>query len=314
LLEFPSFSSVRKNSEGLKVIEIKDPSDENRLKYVASAPVGEIGWSVIVERGRQEVLKAQFGFFIHIGVIALLTYSLFIFLFIYRRKRHDYLAQLRFLASELLEVQEKEKKRIAGELHDGIGQVLNFAGVAVKKALKKMPGEKALEAALGMIDTGIRDLRKLHQDLRPSLLDHAGLLTTIEWFCREYKSIYPGVQIKQQLDVSEEEIPEPLKIRIFRVVQEAMNNAAKHSNADSIIVSLKVADQRLELKIEDNGKGIDLESASQIGKGLGLISMKERVLLSGGEFKIRSERGKGTVILCLWPKHLSSNNLISAGP
>jgi signal transduction histidine kinase len=134
-------------------------------------------------------------------------------------------------------------------------------------------------------------------NLRPSLLDDLGLLATIEWFAREYQNTYPTIRIEKQTEIEETQVPDPLKAVIYRILQEAMNNIAKHSKANLVSISLMGKKDGIELVIEDNGIGFDMES---IKRGLGLGSMKERAEFSGGSFDMESVRGKGTLIRASW--------------
>ncbi len=150
------------------------------------------------------------------------------------------------------------------------------------------------------------EVREICMALRPSLLDDLGILATIHWFLREFQKSHPEISIEKQLGVEERLVPEPLKIVIYRVLQEALNNIVKHSKADRVRVALKRKDkdQMLELAIEDNGRGFDLEevlSVESTRRGLGLGSMRERVRLSGGSFSIESAKGAGTVVRASWP-------------
>jgi signal transduction histidine kinase len=141
-------------------------------------------------------------------------------------------------------------------------------------------------------------------DLRPSLLDDIGILATIGWFTREFQKVYTSIQIEKAIDVQEEEVPDSLKVVIFRVIQEALNNIAKHSEANVASLFLRKSDGKLELGIGDNGQGFDLDGVRSIEspeKGFGLSSMRERTELSGGTFSIESSIGKGTTIRASWP-------------
>jgi signal transduction histidine kinase len=140
-------------------------------------------------------------------------------------------------------------------------------------------------------------------DLRPSVLDDLGILATISWFCREFKTTYPGISIETQVGVREDEVPDSLKTVIYRIMQEALNNITKHSGADLVHLSLRGTDEKMELTIRDNGVGFDIEknlSADRPRRGLGLTSMRERAELSGGSFAIESIKGKGTTITATW--------------
>jgi signal transduction histidine kinase len=134
-------------------------------------------------------------------------------------------------------------------------------------------------------------------------LDDLGIIVTISWFCREFERLYSGLRIERLIDIEEEQIPEPLKIVIFRILQEAVNNVAKHSKADLVRISLKGTNSSMELVIEDNGQGFEIEhirSADNAVGGVGLGSMKKRTRLSGGSFSIDSIKGAGTTIRASW--------------
>jgi signal transduction histidine kinase len=136
-------------------------------------------------------------------------------------------------------------------------------------------------------------------NLRPALLDDLGLLPTIGWFVREYQTTYPSIRVEKQTEIEETQLPDPLKAVIYRILQEAMNNIAKHSKANLVSIFLmRKKDDRIELVIEDNGIGFDMES---VKRGLGLGSMRERAELSVGSFDIKSVEGRGTVIRASWP-------------
>jgi signal transduction histidine kinase len=138
----------------------------------------------------------------------------------------------------------------------------------------------------------------------PSMLDDLGLLATLRWFCRHFQQLHGGVKIKLQLQIEEAEVTEQLKIVIYRILQEALNNIGKHSQADFVHVSLSKTGGELELYIQDNGRGFDLREYSAkedfIG-GLGLESMRERTEMFGGSLNILSEPGKGTAVRARWP-------------
>jgi PAS domain S-box-containing protein len=218
---------------------------------------------------------------------------------------------LRLLSSQVLMAQEKERKRISQELHDGIGQYLSAIKYRVEhliltqSAEKGPPGEKpTLEKVIPVIQGAIEEIRRICMDLRPSTLDDLGILATISWFCREFQATYSGVLIKQKIQVEERQIPALLKIVIFRIIQEALNNIGKHSKAGQISLNLTREGRHLHLNIRDNGGGFDLKkaySSDNSSRGMGLAGMKERAELSGGTLTIHSQPGKGTRIQAVWP-------------
>jgi len=232
-----------------------------------------------------------------------------------RKRAEEALAQsekqLRSLSAQLLTTQEKERKRVARELHDGIGQTLTAHKVKLESTLTQVRDgmfvnlDESLEALISMIKYSIEEVRRISADLRPSILDDLGILPTILWFCRQFQGVYSDIHIEKDIALTETDVPEHLKTIIFRVLQEALNNIAKHSKADSARLCLRNRRGRIELVIQDNGSGFDLKSAlasASYTKGLGLASMKERTELSRGSFTIRSAKGKGTIIRASWPK------------
>jgi PAS domain S-box-containing protein len=221
--------------------------------------------------------------------------------------------QLRYLSSQLLSAQESERKRIARELHDGIGQSMSAIKFSVENTIrhreKSTTGEdiQSLKALIPLIQASIEEVRKIGMALRPSTLDDLGILATISWFCREFQTIYSGIRVEKQIEIQEDEMPDTLKTIIYRVLQESLNNVAKHSEADHVSLFLRKTKGGLELAIEDNGVGFDLEDALSVEsskRGLGLASMRERTELSGGSFIIQSTKGEGTVVRALWPVFL----------
>ncbi len=215
--------------------------------------------------------------------------------------------QTRSLAVQLLETQERERKRIANEVHDILGSSLG----AIKYKLEDLrlnSGLKRISASLGtiipIIQETIEEVRRIQSDLRPPTLDDLGILATFSWFFRRFQSIYSGIRIKSKFKIDEKEIPDPLKIVIFRIVQEALNNVAKHARAELVELSLRKIGPLIELAVRDNGRGFNLKSPSHkesLSNGLGLSSMKERTEISGGQFEIQSFPGKGTMVRASWP-------------
>jgi signal transduction histidine kinase len=231
-----------------------------------------------------------------------------------RKHTEDALAhsreQLRLLSSQLLVTQEEERRKIARELHDSIGQSLAAIKFNVENVLGEMDRHHAagmvnsLERIIPVVQNAMEEARRIYTGLRPSCLDDLGIIATISWFSREFQKTYTNIWIDQHIDVEEEDIPEPLKIVIFRIVQEALNNIARHSEAEWVNLSFVRKDGFIQLTIEDNGNGFDLDSPPVKGKhekGLGITGMKERTKLAGGVFSIESVIGEGTTIHTSWP-------------
>ena len=214
--------------------------------------------------------------------------------------------ELSALSEKLLLAQEAERKRIALELHDGIGQSLSAIKFGVESALQAC-GENTpqqngayLQSVVDKLRDAIKEVRSISMGLRPSMLDDLGLVATLGWFCREFEALYPPVSIKKRIELEEFEIPDVLKIVVFRIVQEALNNIGKHAGASAVSVELTRSGDTLKLRIEDNGRGIPSQ-ALPVDKGLGLSSMKERAKLSSGSLSVDTTEGSGTVVQVVWP-------------
>ncbi|CAB1085561.1 Two-component system sensor histidine kinase [Olavius algarvensis Delta 1 endosymbiont] len=219
--------------------------------------------------------------------------------------------ELRILSNQLLSTEEKERKRIARELHDGIGQALSAIKFSVENSLRELRRSpdhaefKSLETVIPLTQKTIEEVRRIVKDLRPSILDDLGILATITWFCREFRKVYASIRIIIEIEIQESDIHSPLKTVIYRILQEALNNVAKHSRADRVHLSLHKKDNGVELTVHDNGAGFDLSEALSLQpsrRGFGLTSMRERAELSGGKFGIESVIGKGTTIWVKWQK------------
>ncbi|MEN6447699.1 MAG: PAS domain-containing protein [Syntrophaceae bacterium] len=216
---------------------------------------------------------------------------------------------LRILSSQLMDAKEEERKRISQELHDSVGQYLTSIKFSMENIIGQMErgssslSLKSLKDSIPIIQATIEEVRSISMDLRPSTLDDLGILATVSWFCREFHSVYSDITINQNIALQESDVPEHLKIIIFRIIQEALNNVAKHSRADMVDISLFRRDTTIDLTISDNGIGFDVRKAlmsEDYSKGLGLASMEERADISGGCFTIDSVPGLGTLIMTTW--------------
>lgn len=218
--------------------------------------------------------------------------------------------ELRRLSKELLRAQEEERRRLARDLHDSIGQslaALKFHVEAARHGLSK--GEtayavQALDLLVPKIQTVIQEARDIYMGLRPSMLDDLGIIATLQWHCREFRRSHPDIRLEARVTLDEEDIPESLKIVIYRIVQEALFNLSKHSGAKHVFVSMTKTEGILELMIEDNGAGFDVNEARKRNEdagGLGITGMRERVELSGGTFYIESHPHEGTTVWAGWP-------------
>lgn len=216
--------------------------------------------------------------------------------------------QLKLLSSQLLKFQESERKQVASELHDELGQILTAVKFSIENALNQMERDsavsKTLQPLIPTLQSAIEEVRRIYTQLRPSVLDDLGILATVGWFCREFHQRHQTIEVSHEAAVVESDVPEPLKLVIYRIMQEAFDNAAKFSKADRLWLSLLRFDNILTLTIKDNGVGFDPTEALSVenpSRGLGLASMKERTELSGGTLRINSGNGDGTTIVAQWP-------------
>lgn len=213
--------------------------------------------------------------------------------------------RLRGLSRRLMSSQEEERRLIAMELHDGIGQTLSAIKFKVENGLQEMSGKSPEECielqgpVVSMVQEAVEEVRRICKNLRPPILDDLGIVATISWFCREFEKVYGNIRVEKEILLDEKAVSGEFKTSIFRVLQEAFNNIVKHSGADRVRVVLKKDDERIVLLVEDNGRGFDVEAvqgSKDPADGMGLAGMKERTTLSGGSFEIESVPGEGARI------------------
>jgi len=218
-------------------------------------------------------------------------------------------SELKRVAYGLLRTQEAERMRVALELHDEVAPIVIMVKYMIEDAMGKFGPEVPAEssailnnAALRLRDV-ISELRRISTDLRPRLLDDLGLLPTLEWYCRGIEEALHGVRVECRLGVSEADVPEALKLDIFRIVQEALSNVIEHARARRAQVSLYFAMGELCVMIEDDGDGFDVASAASTrdgGLNLGLQSIRKRAEATGGRLQIDSGSPSGTRIGAAW--------------
>jgi PAS domain S-box-containing protein len=211
--------------------------------------------------------------------------------------------QLHTLSRRLLEVQEVERRFLARELHDEIGQVMlaiktNLETMQLASKSVKLKARLADSAAI--VSRALEQIRTLALDLRPSLLDDFGLMPTLEWYL-ERQAMDAPFEINFQTDLPDMRFSPDIEASCFRVTQAAMTNIARHAQATQVDVTLRwlPATQILELSVRDNGIGFDVSAAlehARQGESLGLLGMQERVQLIGGQLAIESAPGRGTEI------------------
>ena len=215
--------------------------------------------------------------------------------------------QLQKLSEQLLSAQEAERRRIAVELHDGIGQYLcglkfNLDGLVHQM---EMTGEapiksESLYAASELAAHTVNDIRRLVTTLRPAILDSNSLDKAVAWLCAQFNGNIT-VSLEMDLEPVDKDLSETVRLAIFRVIQEALANAIRHSGANRIRIELKLTEQgRVKVSVQDNGKGFN--PALVLGLGLGMPSMRDRAKASRGNLKVTSTLGQGTTVEADWPQ------------
>ena len=211
--------------------------------------------------------------------------------------------QIRLLSRQIMEIQERERESLSREIHDNIGQLLGTLKMGLSRANKKMPHELStikdqLSDLSYLADKTIKEMRELSHALHPPLIEDLGLIPALEELCQDFKS-YSGIKIKWDFQQIRKPLESITNITIYRLFQEGLNNILKHSRATRAYLGLTSSDRTITAIIEDNGVGFvvdDVLSPLQT-KSLGLMSMRERLTLIGGELKIFSRPGKGTKII-----------------
>lgn len=210
--------------------------------------------------------------------------------------------RLRRLARSVWRVQEEERRRLARELHDGLGQTLS----ALKQSLDLLALDPALDPALStrarcaaeLARTALSDTRELSRLLRPPILDDLGLEPALGWLVRTVgESSGLGVRLAARID---RPLGGELETVIFRCAQEALSNAVRHAAARVVEVAV-MADVEVRLTVRDDGRGLPSGEASRGSEGSGLAGMRDRVESFGGSFRVDSEPGAGTVVEVVLP-------------
>ena len=207
--------------------------------------------------------------------------------------------QLRNLSAHLQSVREKERTRIARELHDELGQLLTALNTGLVLLNRKIPEtEKALRDQTGsmieLVDMTMQTLKRIYMALRPGMLDHLGLAVAIGWQAGEFEK-RTGIRCKVTVDPEDLSLDPDLSTAIFRIFQETLTNIARHAGAARVHVSLKATAEKVLLTVRDNGRGITQEQLAK-PNSFGLLGMRERTHYWGGDVRISGKPGKGTLV------------------
>jgi signal transduction histidine kinase len=216
--------------------------------------------------------------------------------------------EIQALADQRVHAQEEERKRIAEDLHDTVGQSLSAVKYTVERAIEHVrrpelgPVEPLLVRTVEYVQRVVDDVRTISTNLRPALLDDLGAASAVRWLCREWREVLTDVALEAYIDVEDGEIPETLGTTVFRTIQEALNNVAKHAGARRVQISLHKRDGALRVDVADDGVGFEPEHVSPgPGRAHGLRNMRERAERSGGRFDLVTAPGQGTAVHVEWP-------------
>ncbi len=215
---------------------------------------------------------------------------------------------LRQLSARLLQMQDEERRRIARELHDSVGQLLaamtmNNATIAGEASKLSPAAAKALSENESMVREVLRSIRTMSHLLHPPLLDEAGLPAALQWYVDEF-SERSGIEVTLRYPEPLERLPNDLETTLFRIVQECLGNVHRHSGSSTASICLEIADGRARLEVSDHGVGIAPERQQELRNGgrtgVGLRGMRERIAQLGGELEIHSS-DRGTSVIATLP-------------
>ncbi|MCF8029044.1 MAG: hypothetical protein K9K81_11810 [Desulfobacteraceae bacterium] len=226
--------------------------------------------------------------------------------------------ELRYLSGQLVNAEQKERRRIARDLHDSIAQTLSAIKLYMENIISKNSDQlgkedlSALEKIAAMSRDATHEVRRIIMDLRPAALDE-GIAATIDSLRQKFNGMYPEIRVEKHVSVQEDQVPEDVKTVIFRLLQETLNNIGKHSSARVVKVVLSGEGGQIRFEVTDDGKGFDPEAEENGNAGFGLAGMRERAELSGAQFYIRSRQGAGTSVVVIWPAESARGRAVSAG-
>ncbi|MDZ7765690.1 MAG: PAS domain S-box protein [Melioribacteraceae bacterium] len=217
--------------------------------------------------------------------------------------------ELSFLTRHVQDLREEERSELAREIHDDLGQALTAIKLDLS-AIKNIEDDRLklrrkTESAIDLTNQTIKTVQELTSQLRPGIIDDLGLLPAIEWYSNQFAE-RTGKDVRLSIKVEENDIEESSKITIYRIVQESLTNASRHSGASRVSLKLERKADDLVLSINDNGKGISKNALNKL-TSFGLIGMRERAYSIGGEIKIAGKKDRGTTIKLVIPVSKEKN-------
>ena len=211
--------------------------------------------------------------------------------------------RLRALSRRLFEVQEEERKRLARDLHDDVGQALTALKIQVESIARpgnELTARSRIDEIVDTVQHTLERVRQISLSLRPPQLDDLGLAAALRSHL-DRQAILAGLTAHFDAAEAPQDIDPDTETACFRVAQEAINNVLRHAHARNLWLRVFTAGGRLALSVRDDGRGFDLEAARRGAASLGLVGMEERIALAGGSLELRATPGEGTVVLATFP-------------
>jgi len=216
------------------------------------------------------------------------------------------------LSNQLIEAQEVERKRIALDLHDSVGQSLTAIKFSLEHAAalvdrdRKADAHASLERIAGRVSDLLREVRHISMNLRPTILDDLGAASAVRYFCREWSGIYTAIQLTAEIEVEDSDVPDAISTDLFRTIQELLNNVARHAAADKVYVGVEIEKNCIQVTVRDNGKGLPERAepglnVAPASDSRGMRGLRERTAHFGGACQVTSEPGCGTEVRLSWP-------------
>jgi PAS domain S-box-containing protein len=210
--------------------------------------------------------------------------------------------RMQYLSKRLVEVQETERRYLARELHDQVGQMLTGLHFLLESGKRKAPEHliSVFEETQEIVSEMINQVRNLSLRLLPSMLDDMGLLPTLLWHFDLYTQ-QTGIQVNFIHENIDQQIPDDIKVTAYRIIQEGLTNAARHAKVNNIDVNVTIDDEVARIEVIDQGEGFDTEKTVRKRQTFGLIGMRERAYLVGGKLNVNSSPGDGTKLTAILP-------------
>jgi signal transduction histidine kinase len=232
-----------------------------------------------------------------------------------RKRISDALAnsqeRLKQISMRTLNVLEADRRTVSKELHDSVGASLAAIKFSLEeKEFRRVQHDGYLDSSLDQeiayLLSTIKETKRISANLRPTILDDLGLMATIQWYLRQYQRLCGNIEVHYKTDIAEAEVPEKMKIIIYRIIQEGLSNAEKHSEASTVRLNLYYSNEKraISVCIHDDGRGFNIDEALSEKdplSGYGLTAMRERCEIFGGSFHIESKVGEGTKLMATLP-------------